>query len=288
MDESVRELIDGAYDLHIHTSPSHAKRRLDDVDAMKQAAALGMAGILIKNHYESTAGRAGLLNGRNLSETKVYGGVVLNWPAGGLNPYAAESCLKLGGKMVWMPTRDAARSLEFGDMPGDFFKRPGISLFSENGAMRREVGEILEVVRKYGACVATGHISIEESVALCRMALSMNVRTVLTHPNWERTIVPLEIQKELASLGVFIEKVFANIKDGTVTEERMVYEIRELGAERCFITTDRGQASEDLLENSAADGNWSLTRLRRRKNGRHSERRKGKNCYGQQRDGHAF
>ena len=26
MDESVRELIDGAYDLHIHTSPSHAKR----------------------------------------------------------------------------------------------------------------------------------------------------------------------------------------------------------------------------------------------------------------------
>lgn len=246
MKESVKELLAGSYDLHLHTAPSHVSRRLDDQEALRQADEYGMAGILIKNHYESTAGRAALLNGQRQYSTRAIGAVALNWPVGGLNPYAVESCLKMGGRIIWMPTRDAAHSLTFGDMTGDFFVRPGISLFTSDGSLRNEVKEILEVVRKYDACVATGHISTQESVSLCCLAKSMNVRIVLTHPNWERTKIPLEVQKDLAAMGVFIEKVFANIKEGTVTEEQMVAEIHELGVERCFITTDRGQEKEEL------------------------------------------
>lgn len=43
--------------------------------------------------------------------TTAYGGIVLNWPVGWLNPYAAESALRMGARFIWMPTRDAANSL---------------------------------------------------------------------------------------------------------------------------------------------------------------------------------
>ena len=58
---------------------------------------------------------------------KALGALVLNWPVGGLNVYAVEEAVKAGAKIIWMPTRDAANSLDFGNMEGDFFNRPGIS-----------------------------------------------------------------------------------------------------------------------------------------------------------------
>ena len=35
---------------------------------------------------------------------KVFGGVVLDYHAGGLNPMAVEPAVKMGGKIVWLPT----------------------------------------------------------------------------------------------------------------------------------------------------------------------------------------
>lgn len=60
--EMARELLKGAYDLHVHSAPSHVKRALNDYELMEQAQAAGMAGVMIKNHYECTAGRAQALN----------------------------------------------------------------------------------------------------------------------------------------------------------------------------------------------------------------------------------
>lgn len=122
------DLIRGGYELHAHSFPSYIRRSLDDFELVKQAADAGMAGAMIKNHYESTAGRAMLVNRHSHVSTKAYGGLVLNRPAGGINPYAAESTLRLGASFIWLPTRDAANCLHCGDMPGDFFKRPGISI----------------------------------------------------------------------------------------------------------------------------------------------------------------
>ena len=115
MQETAQELLHGAYDLHIHTSPSHFPRLLDDFTLVEQAAAAGMAGVMLKSHYEPTGARAAMVNLRlGQLGTAAYGGIVLNWPVGGLNPYAAESSLKMGGRFVWMPTRDAANSLAAG------------------------------------------------------------------------------------------------------------------------------------------------------------------------------
>lgn len=239
------ELLEGGYDLHVHSAPSHVKRILDDAEVLQQASEAKMAGIMIKNHYESTAARAALLNKRSGAATKAYGGVVLNWPAGGLNPYAAESALKLGASFVWLPTRDAANCLTYGNMSGDFFDRPGIEILDGNGKLLPAVYEVLEVVRRYHAVFATGHVSPKESVIVCKAARQMGVRTVLTHPEWERTVVPGEIQAQLAALGVAIEKNWINIADGPCPIETMMHNIRLAGCEHVYIATDRGQAGAE-------------------------------------------
>ena len=51
-----KELLRGGYDLHAHSFPSHVSRSVDDFELLEQAAGAGMAGVMIKNHYESTAG----------------------------------------------------------------------------------------------------------------------------------------------------------------------------------------------------------------------------------------
>lgn len=238
-------LLHGGYELHAHSFPSHIKRSVDDFELIEQAARFKMAGVMIKNHYESTAARAALVNKRSGLQTRAYGGLALNWPAGGLNPYAVESALKLGASFIWMPTRDAANCLRYGDMPGDFFTRPGITVLDDSGKLVPAFYEVLEVVRKYDAVLATGHLSVQESVAVCRASRASGVRTVLTHPEWKRTLVPQEIQTELADMGVLIERNWANVEDGDCTSAQMIEHIRAVGPERTFLATDRGQARKE-------------------------------------------
>lgn len=56
--EMARELIVGAYDMHTHTTPSAFPRALNDLELVREADALGMAGVMIKAHYGSTSTRA--------------------------------------------------------------------------------------------------------------------------------------------------------------------------------------------------------------------------------------
>lgn len=234
-------LMVGAYDLHVHTLPSAFPRAQDGFEVIQEADQVGMAGIMLKSHYEPTALRAALINRHSGCKTKAYGGLALNWPTGGLNVHAVENAVKVGAKIIWMPTRDAANSLRFGNMDGDFFNRKGISLLNEDGTLDHRVYEIMDVVKASGATLATGHISPEESILLCREGRKRGVRMILTHPEFPRTILPPQTQKELADLGVLIEKNWLNVASGSVTASQMANTIRLVGSERTYIATDRGQ-----------------------------------------------
>lgn len=199
-----------------------------------------MAGVLIKNHYEPTSGRSELINTHFNFFTKAYGGVVLNSTVGGINPYACESALKMGAKIVWLPTRDAENSLRYGNMKGDFFNREGISVVDEKGKLIKSFKEVVEVVKKYDATLATGHISLEESLKVCDYAIKKNVKVVLTHPDWNRTKIPIDIQIDLGKKGVFIEKVWANLDDGDCSADEFLNVMNQLDFNNTFITTDRG------------------------------------------------
>lgn len=245
LESTCAALLRGAYDLHMHAAPSPFHRLLDDYELLWSADAAGMAGILLKSHYESTAARAALVNAHAHASAKAYGAIALNWPVGGLNVYAVYNALERGARIVFMPTRDAANSLESGDMPGDFFRRPGISVLDDDGRLKPEIYEIMDAVKERGAALATGHLYTHESVLLCREGCARGVKMVLTHPEFSRTRIDAATQRELAELGVWIEKCWYNVAEGETTAAEMAAHIKAVGAEHCFMTTDRGQSGRE-------------------------------------------
>ncbi len=243
--EAVYELMEGAYDLHVHPGPCVFPRKQNDFAIMQAASDRKMAGIMLKSHYEYTGLRAQLINESGKFTAKAFGGMALNWPVGGLNPLAVAYALKTGVKIIWMPTLDADNSVKRLTMgPGKVYKHPGISVVDEKGKLKDVVYEIMDLVKESGSCyLATGHVSPEEAILLCREGRKRNVPMILTHPELTITSVPAAIQKELADAGTLIEKNWINIPQGCVTETEMAEHIRIVGPSRVYIATDRGQKS---------------------------------------------
>ncbi len=96
--------LEGAIDLHVHSSPDVEPRRYDDIQLAGEAARMGMSAILIKSHQNSTVERA-ILVSKIVPQIRVFGGLVLNETVGGLNPAAVRLALTMGAKQIWMPTR---------------------------------------------------------------------------------------------------------------------------------------------------------------------------------------
>lgn len=129
-------------------------------------------------------------------------------------------------------------------MPGDFFQRPGIAVL-QDGKLKPEVYDIMDIIKKYDAVLATGHISPEESVFLCRVGRARGVRMILTHPEFSRTSIDSAVQRDLAQLGVYIEKCWYNLAEQECTAAEMAAHIRQVGARHCYMTTDRGQSGRE-------------------------------------------
>lgn len=242
--EEVFELMNGAYDLHTHTSPDFWARSLNDRELLQQADAYGMAGVMLKNHLDPTPARAVLANMLGAHQAKAYGSAVLNLTVGGMNPIAVKYYLQLGAKIIWMPTIHARNHIEYFGRDTNI-DHPGIRLLDDEGRLKPEVLECLDLIREYDAALATGHISIGESIAVCKEARERGIRIILTHPDWACTTIPAEIQKRLAETGVIIEKLWLDIGIDHVTAEYMSQTIRDVGAGNCYMATDRGQAGKE-------------------------------------------
>ena len=50
--------LNGVIDIHVHSDPDSVPRSIDALDLAKLAKARGMRGLVLKNHYESTASLA--------------------------------------------------------------------------------------------------------------------------------------------------------------------------------------------------------------------------------------
>lgn len=244
--KEIVNLIEGAYDLHTHTSPDLYPRELNDITLLQEADQYKMKGVMLKNHFDPTPARAELLNQSGRFKAKAYGSAVLNYTVGGLNIMAVETYLKLGAKIIWMPTVHARNQIEYKRLDPISGKRPGIRLLDEDGNIKEDVLEILSLIKQYDATVATGHISIGESIAVCVAAREMGIKTVLTHPDWGCTTIPIEIQKYLIEKGVIAEKLWFDVGINHVTTAYIAQTIRDLGVSNCYISTDRGQPGKEL------------------------------------------
>ncbi|MBN1583493.1 MAG: histidinol phosphatase, partial [Anaerolineae bacterium] len=138
----------GLIDVHIHTAPDVVPRRVDDLEAARDARDAGMRAIVIKSHVTCTADRAAIAE-KAVGGIRVFGGLALNKAVGSLNPAAVDAALGLGAKIIWMPTHDAAHSCQVKGQAG------GITLLDSEGDLRPEAGPILELIRDSNAVLST-------------------------------------------------------------------------------------------------------------------------------------
>jgi hypothetical protein len=247
-------LLQGAIDMHIHSAPDIYPRILNDIELARQAQEMDLRAIVIKNHFESTAGRARLAT----DETgfPVWGGIALNHTVGGLNRHAVDFALKMGARVVWLPTLHARNFLENKSHARSVSQAleeglEGIYLLQDDGSLAEALWPILDLVAAWDAVLATGHVSIPEARAVVRAAAGRGVKKiVLTHPqNTFLGYSPAQMA-EMLDLGVtFIEHVY-NDTTRQVSHPlpvRALYEgIKAVGAEHCILSTDSGQWSNPV------------------------------------------
>jgi hypothetical protein len=248
------ELLKDSIDLHLHAGPSLFPRLMDAKETAEVAKASGMRGIVIKHHHTPTVER-GYFVQKAVPEVEVYGGVTLNYSAGGLNPFAVDSSLNLGGKIVWMPTVDAQNhKAHFGELgkygsrldykkPNIYAKMEGITILDENRYLKPEVGEILDIVSDHDAVIATSHLDNNESKALVEETRRRSVKTVVTHVNFITAALSLEDQKWMADKGAYLELCYSSLSPAwrSTSIDEVVHIIEEVGPEHYILASDLGQ-----------------------------------------------
>lgn len=242
--------MDGVIDLHVHAGPDVLGRVGDDVEIAFDCRAAGMAGIAVKAHLESTASRAYHTN-RVVSGFRYIGGICLNYPVGGINPAAVDACLRLGGRVVWMPSGHARFHAQvtgslgnwgYSDMsiynPAD---GQGITVLDEQGALTPHTREVIALVREHDAVIATSHLSPQEIIAVAEAGRDKAVKVVVTHIRWTLAY-DLELAKRAIDLGAVVEIAGSTV--GGYTNRfpigEVVSAVNEFGAQNLIIASDAG------------------------------------------------
>ena len=229
----------GVIDLHVHAGPDVRPRKLDAVALARAAKAAGMRALLLKSHHTITADLAQVVEGV-VGGIRIFGGVTLNEPVGGLNPEAVRAAIALGAKEIFMPTHSAANQRRHDAKTG------GITILDDAGHLRNEVKPILALVAEADVILGTCHLSPDEILVLVHEARRAGVRKVLvSHPELNSLAIPLAMQKAMASEGAFFERMHLHGNSATDLPG-LAAMLRAVGVERTVLVTDLGAAVYDL------------------------------------------
>jgi len=235
----------GAIDLHIYTEPDSIPRSIDALEAAKLARERGMRAIVLKHHYESTAGLAYLAR-KLYPGIEVFGGVDMDLTVGGLNPRAVEYMTQVSGgygRFVWKPTNDAEAQVKYSKQ-----SRPIVKV-SENGELVADAKAVIAMIAKHDLILGSGNISAEETLMVFREGQRQGVkRMIATHGMAAPTFLTIDQAKEAARLGAFIEIVGGNLAgpDAQKKIERFAEQIRGVGPASVIMSSDLGQKGNAL------------------------------------------
>lgn len=245
----VRNLLEGAIDVHIHSSPDIFPRIMNDIDLALMAKQEGMRAILIKSHVVITADRAEIAG--QVAAFPVFGGLALNLPVGGLNLEAVEVALKMGAKEVWMPTIHSSHYIAQKDHVPTLAKAvkegmKGIFLLNEDGSLREELYPIFKRIAEYDVALGTGHITLQEAKRVVKEAAKTGVKKIIiTHPLATFVNYTHEDMKWCLDNGaMYLEHVFNDVTRQVafpITQKMIAEAIRAIGAKHLIMSTDSGQ-----------------------------------------------
>jgi hypothetical protein len=238
-------LLDGAIDVHVHSYPDDRPRSVDAIEAARLARARKMRAIVLKNHYDPTAGLAFIVR-KVVPDIEVFGGIALNLTVGGINAAAVEHMAAVSGgfgRIVWMPTFDAENQVRTSKENRSFVP------VTQNGELLPAVRDVLAVIAKRDLVLATGHSAPRETLLILREAKRLGVqRMIVTHAMNTPVSMSVAEMQEAASLGAFIEFVGGSLTaaDAEMRINRYAEAIRQIGPESCVLSSDLGQQGNAL------------------------------------------
>ena len=238
-------MLAGTIDIHVHSDPDNVPRSVDGLEAATLARAKRMRGIVLKNHYDPTAGLAFLAR-KAAPGLEVFGGIDLNLPAGGMNAAAVEHLTQVAGgwgRVVWMSTFDAENQVRFSRQ-----QRPFVSV-ARNGQLLPETKAVIAAIARHQLVLATGHVSPLEGLLMLREARQLGAQhMVVTHAMNEPVQMTIAQMQEAAREGAMIEFVGGSLTtpDAGPRMDRFADAIRRVGIQSCVLSSDLGQKANAL------------------------------------------
>ncbi|MEN6412315.1 MAG: DUF6282 family protein [Veillonellales bacterium] len=243
------QLLKGTIDTHIHTNPDVRLRRLNDIELAKEALRVGARAIVIKSHLVPTMDRASIAE-YVTPGISVFGGITLNSYVGGYNPAAVNTAIKMGAKIVWLPTSDSAHEKKIQG------KSNGIVSVVDNKVVP-ELITILKIIAENNVILATGHLSSEEILVVVDTAKNLGVhKIIVNHPEWWSISMSIPQQRELAKYGVYFERCYATRAPGQNYQKNFktnLEAITQVGYESTILATDGGQTENPMWSDALAE-----------------------------------
>lgn len=243
----------GVVDMHVHTNPDLRLRAYDDFQLCDAAVRVGARAIVIKTHLGNTTARAIMANRYNQivhgdNDFTMFGSVTLNRCVGGINLAAVENALKLGAKVVWLPTQSARRHLEMMKQPTD----KAVDVVRD-GKVVPELLDVFQLIKDHNAVLGTAHVSPEDAFIVVEAARKAGVeKVVVTHPEWWIVGMSVEDQIRLVKdYDVILERCFAQNMGGGKYKSNLpdnLEIIRTVGYKNVMTDTDGGQTENPNWE----------------------------------------
>ncbi|MET3905821.1 hypothetical protein ABID59_000142 [Bradyrhizobium sp. S3.3.6] len=268
--KEVEELLIGAIDLHCHSGPAAMPRILDHHDELLDAAAAGFRAVLYKDHFYPGMAHAIILE-KLFPQlgVRLYSGVALNNASGGINPHAVDHAIKLGGKIVWMPTLSAANHINvqasgqaktFPKTSQKMLDPMPLSALDANGKLTDDAKKVIDLVAEADIILAGGHLHVTEQHILFEEAARRGAKKMMVnHPTYVVGFCDTDI-RQMVSLGVMMEHsicMFIEGKPKKFSSDDLAHLIDVAGVEHTILSSDLGL----LGSQRPVDGFRSITQM---------------------------
>lgn len=243
----------GVFDMHVHAAPDIRERAYTDFEMLEAGIRVGAKGIVLKSHHGTTMNRAFLCNEHNKivhqgdNDFVMYGSITLNNAIGGLNPVAVDTGIKMGAKVVWLPTMHAKNQIAKNGKTG------GIECLDQQGKLVPKLEEIFRIIRDNDVVLGTGHLAPDEIFQVVEHARNMGVKKiVVTHPEFWVVGMSHEDQKRIVDdYDVILERCYAQPMGGGVYKSNLqdnLDVIKLVGYKNVMVDTDGGQVENPHWE----------------------------------------
>jgi Family of unknown function (DUF6282) len=251
IDPVVENILQGSVDLHCHSGPAVMPRILDHHEQMLEAAEAKFKAVVFKDHFYLGTPAAMMLE-KLLPDTGVhlFSGIVLNNAMGGINPHAVHHTVKLGGKIIWMPTLSAANHIEklanaskgFPKVAGTPDAEP-LSVLDANGQITDETKHVLDIIAAGDIILAGGHLGVNEQMPMFEEARARGVtKMMVNHPTYVIGCEDSHIT-QLVGMGVKMEHSICQFIPGRGKKHDADYALHLIelaGVENTIFSSDLG------------------------------------------------